>query len=104
MFVYGTLRPGHERWPALAPFAVSWEPATVAGVVWDTGRGYPAARFAVEGSVVSGVLVRLDPLLVFEAVRVLDAIEDEGRLYRRIVVTTSAGPAFAYEWIGERTG
>ena len=32
--------------------------------------------------------------------RMLDHFEDYDRLYRRVVVTTSAGTAFAYEWLG----
>jgi len=39
-----------------------------------------------------------------EAVVLLDQIEEEGRLYRRVEVATSAGAAFAYEWLGSVEG
>jgi hypothetical protein len=43
LFVYGTLMPGHLRWPLLAGEAASWTPMEVAGVLYDTGSGWPAA-------------------------------------------------------------
>ena len=109
LFVYGTLMPGEPLWPALEPYAASWEPATAAGRLWDTGRGYPAVRFSHSGpgeggGAVPGILVALDPGRAAEAVEVLDRIEDEGRLYRRVEVATSLGPAHAYEWLGATDG
>jgi gamma-glutamylcyclotransferase (GGCT)/AIG2-like uncharacterized protein YtfP len=104
VFVYGTLMPGEALWPALAPFAVSWEPASAPGRLWDTGHGYPGVRFDAGGDPVPGVLVVLDPARAEEAVGLLDEIEEEGRLYRRVEVATSAGPAFAYEWLGPTEG
>ena len=53
---------------------------------------------------VPGVVVRLDAARASEAVAVIDAIEEEGRLYRRVEVVTSAGCAFAYEWLGRTEG
>ena len=50
LFVYGTLQPGDVRWPFLAPYvADEGVPDTVCGRVYDTGRGYPAARFDEPG-------------------------------------------------------
>ncbi|CAN5762548.1 hypothetical protein BH10ACT1_BH10ACT1_08420 [soil metagenome] len=46
VFVYGTLMPGHLRWGLIAPFATSSRKTQVAGELYDTGRGWPAARFA----------------------------------------------------------
>ena len=104
VFVYGTLMPGERLWPALAPYAVSWEAGTAPGRLWDTGLGFPGVRFDPESEPVPGVVVVIDPDRVAEAVAVLDRIEDEGRLYRRVVVTTSGGPASAYEWLGATEG
>lgn len=106
LFVYGTLMPGHLRWPALRPYAVATERATVPGRLWDTGRGYPAARFgdAGDGGEIPGVLVAVEPERIAEAVAVLDRIEVEGVLYRRVSVVTSAGPAITYEWLGSTEG
>ena len=104
LFVYGTLMPGHVLWPDLAPYARAHEPATAPGRLWDTGLGFPCIRFDADGPPVPGVLVDLHPDQVDAVLRMLDRIEDEGRLYRRVVVTTSAGPAFAYEWLGPTEG
>jgi len=96
--------PGEPLWPGLAPYARSWERVTARGRLWDTGQGHPAARFDRDGGTVAGVLVRLDPDRATEAVEALDRIEDEGRLYRRVEVDTTAGPALAYEWLGPTEG
>ena len=52
LFVYGTLRPGQERWPFLAPFVTDdgYDDAAV-GALYDTGNGYPAARFDHAGTI-----------------------------------------------------
>lgn len=104
LFVYGTLMPGEPLWPALAPFAVAWDEVSVAGRIWDTGHGYPAVRFDPAGGAVPGVLVALDPGRLAAAIDVLDGIEEEGSLYRRVEVSTSGGPAWAYEWLGPTAG
>ncbi len=104
VFVYGTLMPGKCRWTALRPYAVSWQAATARGRLWDTGCGYPAARFDDDAAAVPGVVVALAPGSVDDAIAVLDGIEGEGRLYRRVEVATSAGPALGYEWLGPLDG
>ena len=104
LFVYGTLMPGEPLWPALAPFAVAWDEVSAAGTIWDTGYGFPAVRFDVAGGAVPGVLVTLDPDRLAAAIDLLDGIEEEGSLYRRVEVPTSGGPAWAYEWLGPTTG
>ena len=104
LFVYGTLMPGQPLWPALAPHAVSWREVTAPGRLWDTGLGFPGVRFDPDAGPVPGVLVDLDPARVNEILEVLDRVEDEGRLFRRVVVATSGGPANAYEWLGSTDG
>lgn len=47
-FVYGTLMPGHLRWPMLEPHATHCVPAAVRGRLFDTGYGWPAAAFAID--------------------------------------------------------
>ena len=104
VFVYGTLMPGQGRWPALASFAAGSRPAMARGHLWDTGLGYPAARFDSGGGQIPGVLVTIAPDLLASALVVLDRIEDEGVLFRRVEVVTSAGPALSYEWLGRTEG
>jgi len=92
--------PDQPRWPALAPYATGWAPATATGRLWDTGRGYPAVRFGDTGELVPGILVDLAPDRAGEAVAGLDRIEGEGVLYRRVEILTSGGLALSYEWLG----
>ncbi len=100
LFAYGTLLPGDERWDLLAPFVVDegWDDA-VAGILHDTGLGYPAAIFdqAADGWILGRTFTFLEESTE-HALRVLDIEEDtvEG-LYRRVEVTTRLGHrAWAY--------
>ncbi len=105
LFVYGTLRPGDVRWPFLAPYAAdTGVDDGVAGQVYDTGCGYPAAIFAeapeaglasIVGRTYSLVVDRLD-----EALALLDEVEAAvAGSYRRVEVTTDAGvAAWAYAY------
>jgi gamma-glutamylcyclotransferase (GGCT)/AIG2-like uncharacterized protein YtfP len=100
LFVYGTLQPGRVRWRHLAPFAVTTTPATAVGRLYDTGQDFPAMVFTDgDGSHdVPGVVVDLHEARRDEALEAMDRIE--GFLYRRLVVETSIGPAWSYEWMG----
>lgn len=100
VFVYGTLMPGQSRWSALEPYATTWTPATAAGRLWDTRRGYPAVQFGATGDPVPGFLVLLAPERAARAIAELDRIEGEGVLFGRVEIVTSAGPAGSYEWLG----
>jgi alpha-glucosidase len=101
LFVYGTLRPGHARWPILAPFAAGegWDDA-VDGRLYDTGRGYPAARFDATTSAIAGRTVPLRPETIDRCLEIVDEAEDTVLgLYRRVPVRTRAGvDAWAYEY------
>jgi len=101
VFAYGLLQPGQEGWHVLAPFATGvHRPATLAGGLFDTGRGYPAWRPGVAGAV-RGTLVELrDPAAAFPSV---DAYE--GEEYRRTrVVTVDGTTAWAYAWAADVDG
>ena len=99
VFVYGTLKPGHLRWPIVAPFVDATEPVEVEGRLWDTGNDFPAARFGPPGRI-RGVLLHLKAGVEEEAVRLLDEVEGEF-LYDRVEVRATDGrTAVAYEWKG----
>lgn len=107
LFVYGTLRPGEERWPILARYVVGdGSSAAVRGRLYDTGVGYPAAIFDDDsgdaGADIVGDVVELRSSLVDEALAVLDEVEGAvDGLYRRLVVCTAAGEhVWAYEYGG----
>lgn len=103
LFVYGTLRPGESRWPYLEPYVVDdgWDDHVV-GELFDTRRGYPAARFGgtLGGPVILGRTFSLLDASRADALELLDRIEGAvAGLYRRVVVTTGRGArAWAYEY------
>ena len=104
LFVYGTLMPGQARWAVLKSDALSIEPAKAKGHLWDTGAGYPAARFDQTGPEIPGILVTVAPERLGDVIALLDRIEGEGVLFRRVEVLTSGGPAISYAWIGSTAG
>ena len=100
MFVYGTLRPGDVRWSFLEPWVVgTGVDDAVAGRLFDTGLGYPAAVFG-EGGTILGRTYELRRSTLDEAFRVID--DEESSVpggYRRISVTTEQGlEAWAYQY------
>jgi gamma-glutamylcyclotransferase (GGCT)/AIG2-like uncharacterized protein YtfP len=101
VFVYGTLLPGEELWGVLAPFALEVSEAMARGRLFDTGLGYPGAVFEESTSRVPGARVTVDRSHWPDLIEMLDEIEEEGRLFHRRNVATSAGPAVSYEWMGE---
>ena len=100
LFVYGTLRPGQQRWPFLAPFVTDeGTDISVAGALYDTGHGYPAARFDRDG-VIHGRVYPLRVERLDECLELLDEVEGAVQdLFRRVSITTSEGlEAWAYEY------
>ena len=121
LFLYGTLMPGETRWRLLAPLVAPAEPeraeperaeperaeperAEAAGYLYRTPYGWPAAVFdPAASSAVPGLAVTLqDP---GRALAVLDEIEGTSAgLFHRRLITTSAGPCWAYHWPGQTSG
>lgn len=99
LFVYGTLMPGHLRWPVLEPHAASWRPAAVEGHLYDTGEGWPAAVFTPGDDLVKGWAVDLEPAVADVVMAHLDVVEGvEQGLFRRVEVALLDGePVVAYE-------
>lgn len=103
LFVYGTLRPGQQRWPFLAPFVIDeGRDDAASGALYDTGNDYPAARFDRPG-MIHGRVYSLHPDRLDEALQLLDEVEGAVvDLFRRVHITTSTGSeAWAYEYCGE---
>jgi gamma-glutamylcyclotransferase (GGCT)/AIG2-like uncharacterized protein YtfP len=101
LFAYGTLQPGRLRWPFLAPFAVGHRPAVVAGRLYDSRKGWPAAVFGrYGGERIPGTVVDIDPSRVATVLPLLDEVEGSvDGLFVRVTVITDAGEqAWAFEW------
>ncbi len=103
LFVYGTLRPGDVRWPLLEPFVADdgWRDS-VAGRLYDTGLGYPAAVLdhdAGSGGTIFGQTYALVEPSLDHCLAVLDAEEASVRGgYHRVTTTTATGTrVFVYE-------
>jgi gamma-glutamylcyclotransferase (GGCT)/AIG2-like uncharacterized protein YtfP len=105
VFVYGTTMPGHLRYPFIEDFVAETTRARVPGRLYDSGSGYPAAKFgggSAQGAI-EGYLLRLRPERVAEAKRAFT--EFEAGLFEPVPVTTDGGvTATAYEWIGSVDG
>lgn len=105
IFVYGLLKPGLRLHHVVEPYVTAAEPAEVDGRLYDAG--VPAARFDEPGRI-SGFVFRLDPERMAEALAVLDDLEDEGEIYRRVEVTASTASgkvrAQAYEYLLDLEG
>ena len=94
-FVYGTQMPGHLRWSVIEPYVAERWQDVVDGRLYDTGRGYPGARFDEPGRI-PGWGLTIEPARVPEAVDLLDEVEGP-HLYTRMAVTTGVGrPAWSY--------
>lgn len=103
MFVYGTTMPGHSRYFLIEDFVAEATRATVPGRLYDSGSGYPAAKFGGGSATIEGYLLRLRPERATEAKRKFTEIE--AGLFEPVPVTTHDGvTATAYEWIGPVDG
>jgi gamma-glutamylcyclotransferase (GGCT)/AIG2-like uncharacterized protein YtfP len=106
LFVYGTLMPGHGRWPALAPWVEGGpSPDFITGALYDTGYGWPAAVIG-PGADIPGFTVALEARSLPAALNALDEIEGTSHgLFCRVQLLTAHGvAAWAYDWAGETAG
>lgn len=103
VFLYGTLKVGHCRWPHLEPHVAGGPdgvaPATARGRLFDTGWDYPAARFDLAGTI-HGQLAHLRADTLMATLALLDEIEGGvAGDYTRVVIRTDGGiEAWAYEF------
>lgn len=107
VFVYGTLRPGGQRWRGhLADHVAAVEPACLTGARLHLGPGYPVMVDASPPEAVVGDLVWLSPATVADTIATLDQVEGhtpgaQDNLYERVrrTVTTSIGPVVAWTYV-----
>lgn len=109
VFVYGTLKPGHERWPALEPFVLDATPAYTYGYMFFPSHGaYPGVLPWVTWNLVAGALVEVPRDAWPEVREILDRIEGHPTLFAREDVELWCGEdnhltddpvmAFTYRW------
>src|SRR5215475_4089471 len=89
LFVYGSLKPGHENAHLLEAIGGTWQAASVRGVMqptgWGAGMGYPALTLDDHGSDVRGFVFSSERLGKFW--KKLD--EFEGDEYERVLATVT---------------
>lgn len=98
LFVYGTLMPGHSRWPLLQPFTQG-QPRRecVRGRLVDTGQGFPALLPGEDR--VPGFVVSLNPGRRHVALELLDCVEGvDGGLFSRALARV--GDRLAWTYVG----
>jgi gamma-glutamylcyclotransferase (GGCT)/AIG2-like uncharacterized protein YtfP len=103
LFVYGTLRPGEQRWSFLEPFVTDdGHDESVDGTLYDTGHGYPAARFGGDGTI-RGRVYSLNVDRLTNALEVLDEVEGAVlNQFERVAIETRSGcDAWAYRVVGD---
>ncbi|MFP5309869.1 MAG: gamma-glutamylcyclotransferase [Actinomycetes bacterium] len=103
LFVYGTLQPGHSRYPHVADLVAVAGPARTAGGVTATFYGYPALDTTAPGTVHGTLLVPRSAGAAAELVALADELEDAPSLFARttVRVRTPGGGwqwAMTYEW------
>jgi len=102
LFVYGTTMPGHYRYSRIEEYVASTSRDTASGRIFDTGVGYPAAKFGGTGTIY-GYVLKLRPDRASEALR--EYTEMESGLFHPTTITTSSGvTATAYEYIDSIEG
>jgi len=102
-FVYGTTMPGHLRYPLIEEFVAEAIPDRVTGRLYDSGAGYPAAKFGGGQSWIEGYRLEIREGREAEARREFTAFESG--LFDPVTLRTEAGlTVTAYEWIGSVEG
>lgn len=97
-FVYGTTMPGHLRYPNIEEFIAAATPDRVTGRLYDSGAGYPAAKFGGGVKMIEGYRLEIRPGREAEARRVFTAMESG--LFDPVTIRTEAGyEVTAYEWL-----
>lgn len=90
IFVYGTLKKGFRNHDRFCGNAISIEPATVNGKLYDTGYSFPAMQLSDNSAdIVHGEIITL-PEADLPAI---DRLEGVPRLYHRVetTATTASG-------------
>lgn len=102
LFVYGSSMPGESRHSEIEPFVIDVDKDSVDGALYDSGLGYPMAKFG-SGEPIPGYVLWLDPETAEDVFR--EQTRLESGLFHPVTVRTEGGvTATAYEWIGETDG
>jgi gamma-glutamylcyclotransferase (GGCT)/AIG2-like uncharacterized protein YtfP len=102
LFVYGSSSPGQPGYGLIEQYVDRSSRDSVSGVLYDSGRGYPMAKFG-PGQPIPGYTLELDPATAKDALRAMT--QYEAGLFEPVQVRTKSGrTATAYEWIDATDG
>lgn len=102
MFVYGSSMPGQSRHDEIEQYVVDVGKDSVDGLLYDSGLGYPMAKFDPGGEI-PGYVLWLDPETADDVFR--EQTRLESGLFHPVTVRTKKGvTATAYEYIGSTDG
>lgn len=102
LFVYGSSMPGMSRYREISEYVTRSARDSVQGQLYDSGLGYPMAKFGGEGEV-RGFVLWLDPETADAALAEMTRLES-GLFHPTSVRTLSGVTAQGYEWIGVTDG
>jgi hypothetical protein len=95
--------PGHLRYEFIENVVAEATPDRVSGRLFDSGAGYPAAKFGGGQSWIDGFRLEIRDGHEAEASRIFT--EMEAGLFDGVTLRTEAGfTVTAYEWIGPTEG
>ncbi len=102
LFVYGSSMPGMSRYGEISEYVTGSTRDSVQGQLYDSGLGYPMAKFGGDGEV-RGFLLWLDPQTADAALAEMTRVE--AGLFHPVSVRTRSGvTAQAYQWIEATDG
>jgi hypothetical protein len=88
-FVYGTTMPDHLRYPEIEEYVAAAVRDRVTGRLYDTGLGYPAAKFGGGQSIIEGYRLEIRDGREEEARRRFTAFESG--LFHPVTIRTESG-------------
>lgn len=102
LFVYGSSMPGMSRYREISEYVTRSARDSVQGQLYDSGLGYPMAKFGGEGEV-SGFVLWLDPDTADAALAEMTRLES-GLFHPTSIRTRGGVTAHGYEWISATDG
>lgn len=102
LFVYGSSMPGQSRYGEIEEYVIEIDKDSVEGLLYDSGLGYPMAKFG-PGDDIPGYVLWLDPETAEDVL--IEQTRLESGLFHPVPVRTAGGvTATAYEWIEATDG
>lgn len=103
LFVYGTTKPGEPRHAAIAHYVADSYDDSVTGYLYDSGVGYPAAKFG-PGEPIAGTVLIIHEESAEQFFAEMTRLESGLFALRQVRTLQRKQLVGAYEWIGPTDG